>query len=123
MKRVVLSLLAAWGLCVSGVAQAGEAKNLKVLPKNTSMKDLKDIMKMQAKSLGVQCEHCHDTNDFSADAREAKKTAREMMTMEHDLNKRFFAGKDMVTCMTCHGGQKFPAAGGADLDKVKAAGQ
>lgn len=97
-------------------ADAGGYKNLKVLPSTISKKDLKAVMKSQAKALGVDCDFCHDTDDFSADS-ETKKTARGMMQMTISVNKTYFGGKQMVTCATCHGGQKKPAALGPDADK------
>ena len=107
MKRIVFAAICA--LSLSGVvayaAQKGgaeptAAKNLQVLPKTIPMKELKALMKAQAKELGVQCDFCHDTDDFSKDT-DMKKTGRWMMTLVGTINKQF-QGKDMVNCGTCH---------------------
>jgi hypothetical protein len=82
-------------------------KNLKVLPKTMSKADIKKLMKGVASSLGVQCDHCHDTDDFSKDT-EKKEIARGMMTMTGEINQKFFKGEQEVGCITCHNGQKEP---------------
>jgi len=125
MKRIVFAAICA--LSLSGVvayaAQKGgaeptAAKNLQVLPKTIPMKELKALMKAQAKELGVQCDFCHDTDDFSKDT-DMKKTGRWMMTLVGTINKQF-QGKDMVNCGTCHNGHQMPEQGGKDLEKAKA---
>jgi len=105
------------------VAQAAPPKNLQILPKTTDEKTVKDLMKAQAKALGVQCDHCHlvDKGDYASDTLENKKTGRAMMKMVHDINTNFLGGKNMVTCGTCHNGKKFPPVGGPDLEKARAA--
>lgn len=83
------------------------AKNLKILPKTMSRGDIKKFMKTVSAALGVQCDHCHDTDDFSKDS-EKKEIARGMMTMVGDINKKYFKGEMEVGCITCHNGQKEP---------------
>jgi hypothetical protein len=128
---VVLSLTAAM---VPGVAatllpaqQPGVLyKNLKVLPKNISSRDLNGIMVDDFQdALGVTCDFCHAQApgahglDFVSDAKPEKEIARAMMRMELGLNKKYFKvkhpliGGDMlvVTCNTCHKGEAFPDEG------------
>ena len=91
-------------------------KNLQVLDFE-SVRDLKKYMKTIQKDLGVKCTFCHDINDKSIDT-EHKIIAREMMIMQIDLNKRFFAqiGDSLIkhentlqiSCWTCHRGTKKP---------------
>ncbi|HET6613026.1 MAG TPA: c-type cytochrome, partial [Kofleriaceae bacterium] len=89
-------------------AHAEGAKNLKVLPKNTSKKEIKKIMKGVSKSLGVKCDFCHNVDDFSKDSKK-KETARGMMRMVNTLNKKYFAKADhKISCMTCHRGHEHP---------------
>ena len=70
-------------------------------------------------SLGVECTFCH-AQDRSSDEKEEKLMARKMLTMTHDINEKFFAGKMEVRCFTCHKGASHPvseapaAAGGAE---------
>ena len=91
-------------------AQGSGPKNLKVLPKKTTKKELKTIMKGVSKALSVQCDHCHDMSDMSADT-PTKKKARSMFkmvnTINKDLKKSGFSKK--VSCMTCHNGNVKPA--------------
>ena len=91
-------------------------KNLQVLDFE-SVRDLKKYMKTIQKNLGVKCTFCHDINDKSIDT-EHKIIAREMMKMQIELNKGFFAqiGDSLlkhentlqISCWTCHRGSKKP---------------
>ena len=71
-----------------GIMQS-QPKNLQVL-KFESERELKKHMKEIGKDLGVKCTFCHDLNDKSIDT-EHKLVAREMMKMQMDLNKQYFA--------------------------------
>ena len=94
----------------------GQLDNLHVL-KFESERDLKKYMKTIGKDLGVKCTFCHDLNDKSIDT-DHKLIAREMMKMQMDLNKRFFAQISdslfkhentlQISCWTCHRGSKEP---------------
>ena len=114
-KILVGSLLVgllAFGYGLSANPQPAEAqndyKNLKVLDKNISKKDLKKLMKSYTKALGVKCDHCHQTPDFTADT-EHKEFARKMIKMTNEANKKYFKGKKkQVTCNTCHMGKPEP---------------
>jgi len=75
------------------------------------------IMEMGfSKSLGVKCDHCHDTSNFAADSKDEKKIARQMFRMVGEINgnqlKKIegLKSKDpVVNCTTCHRGEKKPA--------------
>ena len=94
----------------------GELINLQVLDFE-SERNLKKYMKTISKDLGVKCTFCHDLNDKSIDT-DHKLIAREMMKMQLDLNKHFFAqiGDSLlkhentlqISCWTCHRGSKEP---------------
>ena len=94
----------------------GELINLQVLDFE-SERELKKYMKTISKDLGVKCTFCHDLNDKSIDT-DHKLIAREMIKMQMDLNKRFFAqiGDSLlhsenvlqISCWTCHRGTKEP---------------
>ena len=105
--RTLLVSLAFLILAAPAPARADDAKNLKVLPKNLSKNDIKKLMKAQAAALGVECEHCHNTDNFAEDT-EKKEIARTMMRMTGDINKNYFKGKQEVGCITSHNGQKEP---------------
>ena len=91
-------------------------KNMQVL-NFESERNLKKYMKSISKDLGVKCKYCHDLNDKSIDT-DHKIIAREMMRMQMDLNKSFFAllGDSLdahndisqISCWTCHRGSKNP---------------
>src|SRR5687767_7252428 len=68
-----------------GAVDAAELKNLKVFPPNTTKADIKKSMKKIADALGVQCDHCHNMDDMSADTPKKEK-AREMMRMAAKIN-------------------------------------
>ena len=94
----------------------GQFKNMQVLDFE-SERNLKKYMKSIAKDLGVKCTFCHDLNDKAIDT-DHKLVAREMMKMQMDLNKHFFAqiGDSLlkrentlqISCWTCHQGSNEP---------------
>lgn len=90
-------------------ASAAPAKNLKIYPKGTDTKALKKDMKLISKSLGVECDFCHDMDAFEKDNKH-KERARSMMKMVMSINARLKKdGFDkQVTCMTCHQGHEEP---------------
>jgi len=90
-----------------GALQAKPADNLQVLPKTTDKKAVKKVMKEMAKSLGVQCDYCHDIDDMAKDTPH-KEEARAMMRMVNETNKKYFKAKPRISCMTCHNGAKEP---------------
>ena len=93
-----------------------EFKNVQVLEFD-SEKDLKKYMKSISKDLSVKCSFCHDLNDKSIDT-EHKLVARDMIRMQIDLNKNYFAhmadtlakisNLSPISCWTCHSGYKKP---------------
>ena len=104
-------------------APANEYKNLKVLPKDISTKDLSRIMIDDFEDgLGVSCGFCHaeqkDSHklDYASDEKPEKEIARLMMKMTLDVNEKYFQVKHpligdstlSITCITCHRGQPRP---------------
>ncbi len=75
------------------------------------------IMEMgYARSLGVNCTHCHTPEKWEAEDKTAKQTAREMSAMVGTLNnsllkniKNLKSATPTVNCTTCHRGQIKPA--------------
>lgn len=109
---VVLALAAfAWGiaLVVPRPLSAAPGKNLKIYPAGTDTAEIKKDMKLVSKALGVQCDFCHDLDDFSKDV-EHKDIARGMMKMTASINAKLkkdgFKGE--VKCITCHAGAEKP---------------
>jgi len=103
--------------------------NLKVLPKDLTGSQVRDIMEKWAGSLGVHCDTCHmaDPNNpgpngrpslnFADDSKPDKQIARIMYTMTEQINADYVKKAmaldtdDMgtpVTCGTCHRGHKMP---------------
>lgn len=118
-----LGVAATIAVCATAAVPPREFKNLKVLPKDISSKDLSKIMVDDlADGLGVSCGFCHDENkdthkpDYASDEKPEKRIAREMMKMTAKINKRFFkinhpvigSSSLAVTCSTCHRGTAFP---------------
>jgi photosynthetic reaction center cytochrome c subunit len=75
--------------------------------KGEKASDIIPAMQFMSASLKVDCDYCH-TEDRSSDAKEEKKTAREMIAMQHDINAKFFRGRNQITCATCHAGHTHP---------------
>ena len=86
------------------------AKNLQVLKFVKSKEELKSWMKMIKTSLGVDCDYCHNTDDFASDEKPTKRKARMMLKMLVQIRQDYFAYPDAKepTCYTCHRGQKEP---------------
>jgi hypothetical protein len=103
--------------------------NLKVLPKDTTGAQVRDIMEKWAGSLGVHCDACHVADaknlgpngrprlNFADDSKDDKQIARLMYTMTQQINSEYISkamnmDKDdegsPVTCGTCHRGHKMP---------------
>jgi hypothetical protein len=98
-------------------------KNLKVLPKNITDKQMHEVMEEWEHALGAGCSFCHVRNeetkkmDFAADGKPEKDMARHMYKMMNDINKKYFeAKKDStgmmmttgVNCNSCHHGVSHP---------------
>lgn len=106
------------------IGDPGNFKNLKVLPQDISKDSLHDLMDGYNAALGVKCGFCHAPKangergmDFASDAKKEKGFARHMITMTQNINKNDFnfgnsARPDtinIVTCGTCHRGEKEPS--------------
>jgi Photosynthetic reaction centre cytochrome C subunit len=104
-------------------------KNLKVLPKDSTGREVHETMEKWAGSLGVHCDTCHVADPknigpngrprlkFDDDSKADKQIARIMYTMTEQMNadyikKAMDLDKDgegtPVTCGTCHRGHKMP---------------
>ena len=75
------------------------------------------IMEMgYARSLGVNCTHCHVPDKWESDEKNTKQIAREMAVMVGTINgqllkniKNLKSENPTVNCTTCHRGQVKPA--------------
>jgi hypothetical protein len=103
-----------------GEKTAGQTgKNIQVL-KDLPQSQLGPEMNFISASLGVHCDFCHVQNgrdpqtgnpnwDWASDAKEEKKTARDMMRMTLAINGgNFGLSRGTVTCYTCHRAQNHP---------------
>jgi len=103
--------------------QKDEFKNLKVLPKDISSKDLQKIMVDEFQDgLGISCNYCHAPEkgslhlDYASDEKPEKEIARAMMLMTMDINNKYFGvehpviGDSVLTisCNSCHHGTPHP---------------
>jgi len=100
--------------------------NVKVIPKNTPVMNVVGIMRNFAGALGVRCQFCHVGQegqplaqfDFAKDEKRTKLTARQMMRMVEEINRRIdtlpehakMTSHVEVTCQTCHRGVSRPMA-------------
>lgn len=127
-KGIVISALSLTVIgSVAAIEPAKETasafKNLKVLPKNISQKQLSVIMVDQFQDeLGVSCNFCHSENkdthkpDYASDEKPEKQIARLMMRMTNKINTKYFSlrhamtgdSTSVVTCGTCHQGKPQP---------------
>jgi hypothetical protein len=84
-------------------------KNIKVM-NGTLASELSQSMHLMESGTGMDCEYCHIEGKFDVDVKPPKQVARRMYLMMTDLNTRYFGGKQVVTCYTCHNGRREPAA-------------
>jgi photosynthetic reaction center cytochrome c subunit len=82
-------------------------KNIKVL-NDMPADQMGKVMNIMKESLGVNCDFCHIGDDFEKDGKKEKEDARKMVQMTFAINKEFFAGKQEVSCSTCHNGRPHP---------------
>ncbi|HZF64616.1 MAG TPA: c-type cytochrome [Chitinophagaceae bacterium] len=125
MKRVLTVTICFIALVLMSFAITKDEplyKNLKILPKNTTKKQMDSVMHHFTGSLGVKCNFCHVFNtekkalDFASDDNKHKNISRDMMRMTARLNKKYFDIKNSksldakleVTCFTCHNGKEHP---------------
>ena len=121
LRAATCLLLATLTLPVLGQGgSGGDFENLQVLSSDMPRRELIELMKTYTRALDVRCEHCHvgepggslATFDFASDDKSTKETARVMIRMTEDLNRRYLAelGSSalQVSCETCHRGQARP---------------
>jgi tetratricopeptide (TPR) repeat protein len=122
--RIIVLLLFVPGLTSTLAADMFDnPQNLQALPKDISPAELRSTMRSFALSTGSRCSACHvyedeanfETYDFTADDKQKKQTARQMIRMVADINSRIqdIQGKPeadlvSVTCATCHRDQDKP---------------
>jgi len=105
-------------LQAQGPGDDEKPKNLKVLPKDMSHRQVVAIMREFSIGTGMRCEGCHyqkapgEEPDFDSDKKPEKETARKMMKMVDAINDQI-AKMDLkdppkVGCVTCHHGVKEP---------------
>ena len=87
-------------------------KNVQVL-KGITVNRFMETMGLFSAALGMSCEDCHTSSDtgwqaYAADTNPRKQTARRMITMMATINRTSFAGRQLITCYTCHRGSDRP---------------
>jgi hypothetical protein len=133
MKKTILIATIVCLISISFAFRQNPVKyeNLKVLPKNTTKKEMDSIMRHFSLSLGVRCNFCHVRNNdaqksfnFASDSSKHKLIARDMFKMMNKLNKKYFKPDDEdkaamamtnvanripdVSCYSCHHGKEHP---------------
>ena len=91
-------------------------KNIQILKGMPAARLLKVMELGYAKSLGVNCAHCHVVDQWEKDDKPAKQVTREMIKMVGGINndylkniKNLKSETPIVNCTTCHRGQVKPA--------------
>ena len=88
--------------------------NLKLLGNMPAGRLLRIMNQGYSRNLGVTCDYCHDTDDYGADTKREKETARAMITMvgtiAAELRKipTIKSEQPVVNCGTCHNGRARP---------------
>ncbi len=84
-------------------------KNIRVM-KGMPAHLMQPTMQLMEIALGVHCVYCHDPDNTKreSDVKPQKEVARGMIQMVADINRTQFAGREVVTCFTCHQGSTRP---------------
>ncbi len=86
-------------------------KNLQVLPKDISPRELKATMESFADQLGVKCTFCHVLDEYDRDDKQHKQDARRMIRLVQDMranSARYFVDEvkpERINCWLCHRGK------------------
>ena len=96
---------------------AGEVfKNIQMLKAMPAARLLRVMEMGYAKSLGVDCTHCHVPGQWEKEDKPTKQIARDMAAMMANINKELLtkiknlkSAEPMINCTTCHRGQIKPA--------------
>src|SRR5213592_57263 len=99
-------------------------KNIQAL-KGIPVDDFMGTMGIMSAALGFDCSECHsgagtEKVDWAADT-PRKLIARRMVLMMTAINRDNFAGRQVVTCWSCHHGRDHPATT-PSLESVYGAG-
>ncbi len=91
-------------------------KNIQLLKGMPAGRVLRIMEMGYARSLGVNCTHCHIPGAWEKDDKPTKQIARDMMAMVGAINnqhlkqiKNLKSETPVVNCTTCHRGQTKPA--------------
>ena len=96
------------GSTQSKVETAGQKfKNIKVL-NDLPADQLGKVMNLFSADLGVDCNFCHEGENFEKDSKKEKEDARKMIKMTLGINKDNFNSRSQVTCNSCHNGHHQP---------------
>ncbi len=91
-------------------------KNIQTFKGVPAMRVLKIMELGYARSLGVDCTHCHVAGQWEKEDKTTKQTARDMAKMVQTINgdllkniKNLKGPNSIINCTTCHRGQVKPA--------------
>jgi hypothetical protein len=91
-------------------------KNVQVMKGVPAGRFLRIMQMGYARSLGVNCAHCHVPGQWESDEKPTKNVAREMILMTRAINddhlkkiKNLRSATPAVNCTTCHRGETKPA--------------
>ena len=87
-------------------------KNIQVL-RGIPVNQFMEAMGFFSAALGYNCTNCHGTEVLGnwekyANDTPVKRTARRMVVVVNTINQSLFAGREAVTCYTCHRGSPTP---------------
>ena len=126
MKQILIGLLLIF-ISIPAAAQRWQwpdaPKNITVLPKSATGRELQRTMNTFTGGLGVRCTYCHvgeegrdfSEFDFASDAKPEKNKARIMIQMMNGINNEYLSQLNVdstsalrVSCVTCHHGNTVP---------------
>ena len=91
-------------------------KNIQMFKGMPAIRVVKIMELGYARSLGVDCTHCHVAGQWEKEDKTTKQTARDMAKMMQTINgdllkniKNLHSPNPIINCTTCHRGQVKPA--------------
>ena len=112
MKIRPLLMILCVASCAYGADNSEETKNTHFFNTLTRFQ-LQRTMNFMRGSLGVHCDFCHVVDkqngwQWEKDDKPTKRKARSMIEMVVAMNEKYFDGKPVVSCYTCHQGHIKP---------------
>lgn len=93
-----------------GKTRFGKLEGTRKVYKSLTVPEIKKVMRPMANSIGVDCDYCHNEQNYASDEKPAKDFARHKIQMIEWLNVKYrpSGAKWEYSCYSCHRGRVRP---------------